>query len=182
MSMTEQPTLRTARLALVPLSDQHLDHEMDLDADPEVMRYLSGRSMTRAEVEHTTRGGWLPLASCPDWVSGLDLPAQTSPDGGCCNPRMNRTSRRFRVRPTSATACFGNIGARAMPPKARRELIRYGFADLGLTRIFAQTLAVNAPVRATMVAAGLTFARGFTSGDSYDEVLPGAEQGEVEYG
>jgi RimJ/RimL family protein N-acetyltransferase len=62
-----------------------------------------------------------------------------------------------------------------------RELIRHGFADLGLTRVFAQTLAVNSPSRATMVAAGLTFARAFTSGDPDDELVPGAEQGEVEY-
>jgi RimJ/RimL family protein N-acetyltransferase len=62
-----------------------------------------------------------------------------------------------------------------------RELIRYGFDELGLTRIFAQTLAVNTPSRATMAAAGLTFTRAFTSGDAYDELVPGAEQGEVEY-
>jgi hypothetical protein len=32
-----------------------------------------------------------------------------------------------------------------------------------------------------MAAAGLTFARAFTSGDPYDELVPGAEHGEVEY-
>jgi RimJ/RimL family protein N-acetyltransferase len=62
-----------------------------------------------------------------------------------------------------------------------RELIRYGFEVAGLTRIFAQTLAVNGPSRATMAAAGLTFARAFISGDPYDELIPGAELGEVEY-
>jgi hypothetical protein len=35
-----QATLRTGRLRLVPLSDEHLEYEVDLDADPEVMRYL----------------------------------------------------------------------------------------------------------------------------------------------
>jgi hypothetical protein len=52
---------------------------------------------------------------------------------------------------------------------------------VGLNRIFAQTMAVNTPSRATMTAAGLTFARAFVSGDPYDDLVPGAEQGEVEY-
>jgi len=29
-----QATLRTARMELVPLSEQHLDHEVELDSDP----------------------------------------------------------------------------------------------------------------------------------------------------
>lgn len=60
-----------------------------------------------------------------------------------------------------------------------RELIRYGFADLGLDRIFAQTMAANKASRATMNAVGLSFARGFASGDG--DAIPGSEQGEVEY-
>jgi RimJ/RimL family protein N-acetyltransferase len=60
-----------------------------------------------------------------------------------------------------------------------RELLRHGFEDLGLTRIFAQTMAVNTPSRATMASLGMRFVRGFTM--SFDEPLPGAEEGEVEY-
>jgi len=35
-----QATLRTGHLRLVPLSDEHPEYEAELDADPEVMRYL----------------------------------------------------------------------------------------------------------------------------------------------
>jgi len=35
-----QATLRTGRLRLVPLSDEHPEYAVELDADPEVMRYL----------------------------------------------------------------------------------------------------------------------------------------------
>ncbi len=43
-----QATLRTGRLRLVPLSDEHLEYEVELDADPEVMRYLGdGRAQPR---------------------------------------------------------------------------------------------------------------------------------------
>ena len=41
-----QPVLRTPRLLLVPLADRHLDLEVELDSDPEVMRYLDGRART----------------------------------------------------------------------------------------------------------------------------------------
>jgi hypothetical protein len=46
-----QQTLQTERLTLVPLADEHLEWEVELDSDPEVMRFLSGRASTREEVE-----------------------------------------------------------------------------------------------------------------------------------
>jgi len=45
-----QPILHTPRLLLVPLADRHLELEVELDSDPEVLRYLSGRAHTRDEV------------------------------------------------------------------------------------------------------------------------------------
>ena len=44
------PIIHTQRLRLVPLADRHLDLEVQLDSDPEVLRYLSGRAHTRDEV------------------------------------------------------------------------------------------------------------------------------------
>jgi hypothetical protein len=46
---TTQATLETARIRLVPLSDDHLEHETELDADPEVMRYM-GRPRSLQDV------------------------------------------------------------------------------------------------------------------------------------
>ncbi len=40
-----------------------------------------------------------------------------------------------------------------------RELIRHGFEDLGLHRIFAQTMTVNAASRVTMASLGMQFVR-----------------------
>ena len=50
MSRMAQPILRTARLLLVPLADRHLDLEVRLDSDAEVLRYISGRARSRDEV------------------------------------------------------------------------------------------------------------------------------------
>ena len=37
MAVMSQPTLRTERIQLVPLSAEHLEHEAELDFDPEVI-------------------------------------------------------------------------------------------------------------------------------------------------
>ncbi|MFJ1910492.1 GNAT family N-acetyltransferase [Streptomyces sp. NPDC088147] len=48
-----QAILHTERAHLIPLSDEHLDHQVELDADPEVMRYLGGvRRREQVETEH----------------------------------------------------------------------------------------------------------------------------------
>ena len=60
-----------------------------------------------------------------------------------------------------------------------RELVRHGFEDLALDRIFAETMAVNAASRATMAAVGLWQVRTFHR--EFDDPLPGTELGEVEY-
>jgi len=68
---------------------------------------------------------------------------------------------------------------RGLGSEGARELVRYGFEDLGLSRIFAETMAVNTASRATMRAVGLRYVRTFHC--EWDEPLPGAEEGEVEY-
>lgn len=60
-----------------------------------------------------------------------------------------------------------------------RELLRYGFQDIGLHRVFAQTMAANQASRATMGSVGVTYVRAFP-GD-FLEPLPGCEHGEVEH-
>ena len=60
-----------------------------------------------------------------------------------------------------------------------RALIRYGFEDVGLARIFAETMAVNAASRATMTSIGMQYVRTFQL--DFDEPIPGSELGEVEY-
>jgi RimJ/RimL family protein N-acetyltransferase len=61
-----------------------------------------------------------------------------------------------------------------------RELLRYGFVDLGLRRIFAQTLTVNRPSRAVMASVGMTYVRTFPSARP-EPLVAGSELGEVEY-
>jgi RimJ/RimL family protein N-acetyltransferase len=176
-----QPTLRTQRLTLVALADEHLEFEVELDSDPEVMRYLTGRAATRTEVERSHRrrradsravpglGFWVGFAE-GDFIGWWIL----RPPHGPNQPKVaGEADLGYRLLRRHWRRGYASEGA--------RELIRYGFTDIRLNRIFAQTLAVNTPSRATMTAAGLTFARTFTSAVADDDPIPGAEQGVVEY-
>ncbi|MFI5606245.1 GNAT family N-acetyltransferase [Amycolatopsis sp. NPDC051903] len=176
----DQPTLRTRRLTLVPLADEHLELEVELDSDPEVMRYLIGRAAARAEVEraHHRRlaaaheapglGFWAGFAA-NGFVGWWILQPPHGPDQVKTPGEADLGYRLLRSRWRQGYATEG-----------ARELLRYAFEDVGLDRVFAQTMAVNTASRATMSAAGLAFARAFTSAAD-DEPIPGAEQGEVEY-
>lgn len=60
-----------------------------------------------------------------------------------------------------------------------RELLRYGFKELGLMEVVGQTMAVNEASRATMKACGMRHLRTFYA--EFDDPIPGTEEGEVEY-
>jgi len=175
-----QATLHTGRIQLVPLSDEHLEHEVDLDSDPEVMRYLgNGRARTREEVERLHRhrlaaarrvpglGFWAGLVD-GEFVGWWILEPPQRTDQG---PVEGQAELGYRIMRRHWRNGLASDGA--------RELIRHGFEDLGLTRIFAETMAVNAASRATMTAVGMQYVR--TLHTDWEEPIAGSELGEVEY-
>ncbi|MDG4797692.1 GNAT family N-acetyltransferase [Micromonospora sp. WMMD1082] len=173
-----QVTLRTARMVLVPLADDHLEHEVELDADPEVMRYL-GPVRSRAQVRQAHRrrlAAARPVPGLGFWVGFVDgtfvgwwiLEPPSRPEQG---PVSGQAELGYRL--------LRRHWRRGLASEGARELIRHGFAELGLRRIFAETMAVNAASRATMAAVGMRYVRTFHQ--SWPDPLPGAEQGEVEY-
>ncbi len=175
-----QATLTTARIELVPLAEQHLEHEVELDADPEVMRYLGdGRPRSRAQVEEAHRRRLAVAALVPglgfgagfvggDFVGWWILEPPERADQG---PREGQAELGYRLLP--------RYWRRGLAGEGARELLRHGFEDLGLQRIFAETMAVNTASRATMTSLGMRHARTFHL--EVDEPIPGSEQGEVEY-
>jgi RimJ/RimL family protein N-acetyltransferase len=165
---------------LVPLADEHLEYEVELDSDPEVMRYLGdGRARTGTEVEvlHRRRiavadrvpglGFWVGFVGGA-FVGWWILEPPERPDQG---PVEGQAELGYRL--------LRRHWRKGLAGEGARELIRHGFDDLGLTRIFAETMAVNAASRATMAAAGLRYVRSFHL--AWKEPLPGSELGEVEY-
>jgi RimJ/RimL family protein N-acetyltransferase len=174
-----QQTLHTERLTLVPLADEHLEWEVELDSDPEVMRFLSGRASTREEVGagHARRmavaqkvdglGFWVGLVD-NEFVGCWTLQPAHGPDQpdhpGVADLGYRLLQRHWRKGLATAGA---------------RELVRHGFDDVGLDRIIAQTLSVNAGSRAVMERAGLTYVRTFPT--SMTDPVERIEEGEVEY-
>jgi RimJ/RimL family protein N-acetyltransferase len=57
--------------------------------------------------------------------------------------------------------------------------VRYGFDDVGLDRIIAQTMSINAGSRAVMERVGLTYVRTFPT--SLTEPVEDIGEGDVEY-
>jgi RimJ/RimL family protein N-acetyltransferase len=178
--MTSQARLRTSRLTLVPLAEEHLDYEVELDSDPEVMRYLgNGTARTRDEVERYHRirlaaaepvpglGFWVGFAQ-GQFVGWWILEPPQRADQG---PVEGQAELGYRL--------LRRYWRQGLASDGARELLRHGFEDLGLHRIFAETMAVNEASRATMSSVGLRHVRTF-HGD-VDEPISGAEHGEVEY-
>jgi RimJ/RimL family protein N-acetyltransferase len=174
-----QPILRTERITLVPLADEHLELEVELDSDPEVMRHLLGRASTREEVEasHARRlaaaqrvdglGFWIGLVddAFVGWWTLQPAHGPDQPDDpGVADLGYRLMRRQWR---------------KGLASEGARELVRYGFDEIGLDRIIAQTMAVNAGSRAVMERIGLSYMRTFTT--SFTEPVDGFEDGEVEY-
>jgi RimJ/RimL family protein N-acetyltransferase len=175
------PVIHSERLLLVPLADRHLELEVELDSDPEVLRFISGRAHTREEVlrSHAERmalgrrvpglGYWMAFAANGDGFVGLMMlpPAHgpDQPDDPTVADLGYRLVRRW--------------WRRGLATEASRALLRHAFETIGMRRVIAQTMAVNTASRGVMSAAGLTYVR--TYHPEFDDPLPGAEQGEVEY-
>ena len=174
-----QQTLHTQRLTLMPLTDEHFEWELALDSDPEVMRYLTGRASTRAEVEasHARRmaaaqkvdglGFWVGLVD-DDFVGWWILQPAHGPDQPD-DPAVADLGYRLLRR----------HWRKGLASEGARELVRHGFDDLGLERIIAQTMTVNAGSRAVLDRIGLTYVRTFPT--SMTPPVEGVDEGEVEY-
>ena len=169
--------LQTDRIRLIPLGDEHLELEVELDSDPEVMRYLTGDGRTRAQVEkaHGLRLETAQaVAGLGFWVGFVDdefvgwwllQPAGWGEEA--LIPGEAELGYRLLRRH------WGN----GLATEGAREMVRHSFQDLDMQRVFALTMTVNERSRATMASAGLQYIRTFYDDDDRD----GSELGAVEY-
>jgi RimJ/RimL family protein N-acetyltransferase len=176
--LVTQVMLQTDRIRLVPLGDEHLELEVELDSDPEVMRYLTGAGRTREQVitAHKMR---LATAAA---VSGMGFWVGYV-DGRFVGWWLLEAPGWFDQTPLDGEAELGYRLLRrhwrqGLASEGSRALLRHAFEDLGLNRVSALTMTINAASRATMASVGLQYIRTFQ--DLADE-RPGAELGCVEY-
>jgi RimJ/RimL family protein N-acetyltransferase len=167
--------LETDRLRLRQFTGEDVDNLFELNSDAEVMRYLIGGPTSRAKIRdeiipfHLGRyeesdefGTWAAEARSTGEFLGwfhFRLADSRGIDLG------------YRLRKATWNKGFATEGSRA--------LIRKGFADLGVPRVFAHTMTVNAASRRVLEKSGLVLVRTH-AWDSADAV-EGSEHGEVEY-
>jgi len=174
-----QATLHTDRLRLTPLSERHLDAEVALDADPQVMRFLGdGRPRSRPQVIERHRERLAVAAAHPGlgfWVGesegdvvGWWLLEPVLQEGV---PRSGEVELGYRL--------FPRFWRRGLATEGSAALLRHAFTTLAVRRVMATTMAVNVASRATMSGLGLRYVRTFH--EHHDVPIPGTEHGEVEY-
>lgn len=136
-----RPTLLTERLRLEPLTAEHLEDLVALDADPEVLRFVLGRALSRDEVVET----WLPRRTDPAhdarglgyWVGRI---AGTGAFAGW-----------WFVTPDPADPGRGELGyrlprdiwGRGYATEGCRAVLTHAFDSVGLHRVWASPAAAN---------------------------------------
>jgi RimJ/RimL family protein N-acetyltransferase len=171
--------LETQRLVLRRFTAADVDNLVSLDADPDVMRFVTGGVPTSrdqveneflpaflgyyqryegfgfwAAVEKATREflGWFHFRPCPDAGPGeVDLG--------------------YRLRKSAWGKGYATEGSRA--------LIARGFTEFGVQRVVAQAMVVNTASRRVMEKAGLKLVRTFHQPWPYP--MEGDQFGDVEY-
>lgn len=169
------PTTERLRLRRLTIAD--VDALVELDTDPEVMRFLTGGVATPLA---TVRDEQLPrLLAQYDRYPGLGRWAAHDRESGeflgwfALDPSEDGTEAELGYRLRRST------WGRGLATEGSRALVRYAFDAVGVRRVWAETMTVNERSRRVMVKAGLRHVRTFHQ--QWDDPIPGTEQGEVEY-
>jgi len=159
--------VETERLVLRPITMDDVDLLVDLNSDPEVMRFINGGlPMARDEVVDAVRKHighrWFAFERSTDAAVGWFALVPTGDGERELGYRMHRT-----------------MWGKGYATEGSRVMLAKAFADPGVQRVWAQTMTVNTRSRAVMERCGMRFVRTFVGdwGPKFD----GAEHGDVEY-
>lgn len=174
-----QVFLETERLILRRFTEADVDNLVALDGDPEVMRFITGgRATPRHVIEHETLPAFLRYYERPDgfgfWAAIEKAGGEflgwfhfrPPPGGGPDDVELG-----YRLRKAAWGKGYATEGS--------RSLIRTGFVELGVRRVFAATMVVNVASRRVMEKAGLSLVRTFHQ--PWPDRIAGEEHGDVEY-
>jgi RimJ/RimL family protein N-acetyltransferase len=171
--------LKTPRLVIRQFTGDDVDSLFDLNSDPEVMRYLgrpTPREVLRDQVIPFHLDVYKRLDRLGTWAADSAdngeflgwFHFRPGPDGDMTNVDLG-----YRLRRSTWNKGYATEGSRA--------LINMGFTDLGVRRVFAHTMTVNAASRRVMEKCGLTLVRTTPYDGPDPDVIDGTEHGEVEY-
>ncbi len=146
-----EPWLLTLRLALHDITREHANELHELDSDPRVMRFIGdGHGSSRSQIDQIMRR--LPRAD--RLYPGLGTWRATRRDNGDFIgwfalkyiPGTAEVEVGYRLRHAAWGRGYATEGA--------RELVRYGFDDLGLHRIIGVTHPGNAASQNVLLKLG----------------------------
>ena len=160
--------VRTERLTLRPLTPDDVDLLLDLNRDPEVMRFITGgKPQPRAEVEAVAReqigSRWLAFeCASREFLGWFGLKRTPDPTERELGYRMRRV-----------------MWGKGYATEASRALLAIAFDELEMARVWAKALTVNQRSRAVMERLGMRYVRTFSA--DYPDFVEGDQYGEVEY-
>ncbi|MDQ3688520.1 MAG: GNAT family N-acetyltransferase [Chloroflexota bacterium] len=166
----------TDRLIIRHFTDADFDHLSELDADPEVTHFITGgvpefdEAMLHAWISQYERwpahGTFAAIEKATgEFIGWFHL--RPGSDGGMVDePELG-----YRLRRSSWGMGYATEGSRGLIDRA--------FTDLGASRVWAETMAVNTGSRRVMEKAGLRIVRSFHA--DWPIRIPGDEHGDVEY-
>ncbi|MDX6372283.1 MAG: hypothetical protein QOD98_1271 [Nocardioidaceae bacterium] len=167
--------LASSRLRLEPVDDAHLPLLVELNSDPEVMRFILGRAATPVETTdewHRRRtlqsdsarglGYWVGFADDEfvGWWSASSFATDAAQAG--LGYRLVR-------------AAWG----RGLATEGALRMVDQAFSCPDIARVVASTMAVNAPSRAVLSKAGLRHVDTWVG--EWEDPIDGWEQGDVSY-
>src|SRR5207244_3243230 len=168
--------LETERLLLRQFTEDDVDNLVELDSDPDVMRFVNGgRPTPRDEIENEVLPSFLDYY---ERFAGYGFWAAVEKSTG-------RFVGWFHFRPVhGADGDEVELGyrlrrsawGRGYATEGSRALIRKGFAELGVQRVVAFTMVVNGASRRVMEKAGLKFVRIFHQ--AWPDKIEGDEKGD----
>lgn len=171
--------LETERLVLRRFTEDDVEDLVELDSDPDVMRFINGgRPTSRHEIESDILptfldyyerfvgyGFWAAVEkSTGRFVGWFHFRPAKGAD-------TDEIELGYRLRKSAWGKGYATEGSRA--------LIDKGFADLDVQRVVASTMVVNVASRRVMEKAGLKFVRTFQQ--PWPDKIEGDEEGDVEY-
>lgn len=171
--------LETERMVLRQFTVHDTELLMELDADPRVMRYITGGDPTpRDEVEGDILPAFLGYyRKFPGYGFWAAIEKSTGHFLGWFHYRPapgdppDQPELGYRLRYKAWGNGYATEGSRA--------LIEKGFTEFGVQRVVASTMAVNIASRRVMEKSGMRLVRAFVA--DWPVVIPGDEHGDVEY-
>jgi RimJ/RimL family protein N-acetyltransferase len=171
--------LETERLILRRFTLDDVEHLVELDSDPEVMRYLTGgRPTPREMISNETlprllgdyqRGDGFGRWAAIEKATGAFIGWVGFRSAGGAPP--GEAELGYRLRRVFWGKGYATEGSRA--------LIRKGFTELGVWCVVANTMTVNRASRRVMEKVGMSLTRTYFL--DWPERIEGAELGDVEY-